>query len=227
MRAEARAGAGDRVSRSAARAAEAGPPVVLEPDRALRPRPLPPSFFARPAVHVARELLGCVLASEREGARATGRIVETEAYTGPEDAACHAAAAIGRTARNDPLFGPPGIAYVHMNYGIHWLLNVVTGGEGEPAGVLIRALEPIEGITVMRHRRGRDELTNGPARLAQAIGVGPDLQRHPFDRPPVWIGAGEPVQQDDVVITTRVGIRKAADRELRFYDARSRWVSKR
>lgn len=168
-----------------------------------------------------------MLASEREGARATGRIVETEAYTGPEDAACHAAAAIGRTARNDPLFGPPGIAYVHMNYGIHWLLNVVTGREGDPAGVLIRALEPLDGIAVMRRRRGRDELTNGPARLAQAVGVGPDLQRHPLDRPPVWIGAGEPVPDDDVVITTRVGIRKAAERELRFYDGRSRWVSKR
>ena len=223
---------GSRVTRSAARIAEA--PAEATPRSAsrvrrgpLRPRPLPSSFFARAADRVAPDLLGCVLVSERGGARVTGRIVETEAYTGPEDAACHAAAAIGRTARNDPLFGPPGTAYVHMNYGIHWLLNVVTGRDGEPAGVLIRALEPLEGADVMRHRRGREDLTNGPGRLAQAIGVGPDLQRHPLDRPPVWIGRGEVVPEVEVVVTTRIGIRKAAELELRFYDGRSRWVSKR
>lgn len=159
--------------------------------------------------------------------RAAGRIVETEAYTGPEDEACHAAARIGRTKRNTPLFGPPGTAYVHRNYGVHWLLNAVTGPEGFPAGVLLRALEPIEGMDVMRRRRGRPELTNGPARLAQALAVGPALQGHRLDRAPLSLHRGVPVVDDDTEVTTRIGISRAADRPLRFYDRRSRWISRR
>lgn len=176
---------------------------------------------------MARDLIGCRLVSERGGRRVAGRIVETEAYPGPDDPACHAAASIGRTSRNDPLYGPPGTAYIHMNYGIHWLLNAVTGPEGRPAGVLIRALEPLDGEDVMRERRGRDELTNGPARLAEALGVGPDLQRHRLDRPPLWIEAGDGSSEASIVVTTRIGISKAKDRALRFYDDRSRWVSRR
>ena len=162
-----------------------------------------------------------------EGERTAGRIVETEAYTGPEDDACHAAERIGRTKRNEPLFGPPGTAYIHRNYGIHWLLNVVTGPEGFPAGVLLRALEPYEGIEVMRRRRGRDELTNGPARLAQALAVGPELQSHRLDRHPLSLHRGEPVPAAEIEVTTRIGISRAADRPLRFYDRRSRWISRR
>ena len=161
------------------------------------------------------------------GERTAGRIVETEAYTGPDDDACHAAARVGRTERNAPLFGPPGTAYVHRNYGVHWLLNAVTGPEGFPAGVLLRALEPIEGIDVMRRRRGRPELTNGPARLAQALAVGPELQGHRLDRDPLSLHSGEPVPDEETEVTTRVGISRAADRPLRFYDRRSRWISKR
>lgn len=189
---------------------------------------LPVGFFARPAAVVGRELLGRILVSEcGRGGRATGRIVETEAYTGPDDPACHAAASIGRTERNDPLFGPPGTAYIHLNYGIHWCLNVVTGEEGHPAGVLIRALEPLEGKELMRERRGRDELTSGPARLTQALAVGPDLQRRPLDRPPLWLSPGEPVAEEAVARSPRIGISRARDRELRFYDSRSSWVSRR
>lgn len=176
---------------------------------------------------MARDLLGCVLVSECGGLRTAGRIVETEAYTGPEDPACHAAASIGRTERNDPLYGPPGTAYLHLNYGTYWCLNVVTGEEGHPAGVLFRALEPLEGIDAMRERRGRSELTNGPGRLALALAIGPGLQRHPLDRRPLWVARGEPPAGDDIVTTTRIGISKAADRELRFYDRRSEWVSRR
>ncbi|WP_423930531.1 DNA-3-methyladenine glycosylase [Candidatus Palauibacter sp.] len=186
-----------------------------------------PDFFARPAAEVARDLLGCVLRSECEGERTAGRIVETEAYTGPEDEACHAAERIGRTKRNAPLFGPPGTAYVHRNYGIHWLLNVVTGPEGFPAGVLLRAAEPLEGTDVMRLRRGREELTNGPARLAQALAVGPRLQGHRLDRHPLSLHRGEPVPDEETEVTTRIGISRAADRPLRFYDRRSRWISRR
>jgi len=165
--------------------------------------------------------------SECGGYRTAGRIVETEAYTGPDDPACHAAARIGRTRRNAPLYGPPGTAYIHMNYGIHWLMNVVTGPEGFPAGVLIRALDPRDGGETMRARRGREDLTNGPARLTQALGVGPELQSHRFDAPPVWIQAGQQVPDERVEVTTRIGISQAVDRPLRFYDQESTWISRR
>lgn len=191
------------------------------------PRPLPAVFFARPADRVARELLGALLVSECGGERTAGRVVETEAYTGPDDPASHAAASVGRTERNDPLFGPPGTTYIHLNYGIHWCMNAVTGAEGHPAGVLIRALEPVEGEETMRRRRGRDELTNGPARLTQALGLGPELQRHPLDRPPLLLVEAEAVAESKVVATTRIGISRATERELRFYERDSPWVSRR
>lgn len=114
-----------------------------------------------------------------------------------------------------------------MNYGIHWLMNVVTGPEGFPAGVLVRALEPERGVSVMRARRGRDELTNGPARLTQAMAIGPDVQLHRLDRAPLWFAAGEAVPPEHVEVTTRIGISRAVDRPLRFYDRRSPWVSRR
>ncbi len=176
---------------------------------------------------MARDLLGHLLVSELDGERTAGRIVETEAYTGPHDPACHAAETIGRTTRNDPLYGPPGTAYVHLNYGVHWCLNAVTNREGFPAAVLIRALEPSEGTEIMRRRRGRDELTNGPARLTRALGIGPALQRHPLDRPPVWLAVGEEIPDRDVARAVRVGISKGVDMPLRFYDRSSRWVSRR
>lgn len=190
--------------------------------------PLPPAFYARPAVAVARDLLGRLLVSQQGGRRVAGRIVEAEAYAGSADPASHAAERIGRTARNDPLFGPPGTAYVHCNYGVHWCFNAVVAEHGAPEGVLIRALEPVEGEPLMRERRGGcDDLTNGPARLAQALGLGPELQGHRLDRPPVWLEEGEPVEAPDVVQTTRIGIRRGADLPYRFYDRRSRWVSRR
>ena len=184
-------------------------------------------FFARSADKVARALLGCIVLSDCSDGSTAGRIVETEAYTGPDDPACHAADRIGRTRRNTPLYGPPGTAYIHRNYGIHWLMNAVTGPEGFPAGVLIRALEPIEGLETMRARRGRDDLTNGPARLTQALGVGPDLQGHSLDRVPLRFLVGEAVPDSATEVTSRIGISRAVDRPLRFYDRRSRWVSKR
>jgi len=184
-------------------------------------------FFARPARVVAPELLGALVVSEVGGVRTAGRIVETEAYEGPDDPASHAAARIGRTPRNEGLFGPPGTAYVHLNYGVHWCFNAVTDVEGTPHGVLIRALEPVAGQAYMRSRRGRDDLTNGPARLAQALGIGPDLQGHRLDGPPVWIERGLPVPAEALVTTTRIGISKGADLPWRFHDSRSRWVSRR
>lgn len=202
------------------------PRVEASRPAAREPAPLPAGFYDRPAARVARDLVGCRLISVGAEGRAAGVIVETEAYTGPEDDACHAAASIGRTKRNDPLYGAPGCAYMHLNYGIHWCLNAVTGPAGHPAGVLLRALEPVEGEELMRARRGRKELTNGPARLTEALGIGPNLQRHRLDRPPLWIGGGPGVPESALKRTPRIGISKARDRKLRFVDDRSSWITR-
>src|SRR5215212_8301855 len=110
-------------------------------------------FYGRPTLDVARDLLGLVLVHQRRGVVTSGAIVEVEAYIGESDPACHAAP--GPTLRNEPLYGAPGHAYVYLNYGIHCLMNVVTEAQGAPAAVLLRALDPIEGIEVMRRRRAR------------------------------------------------------------------------
>jgi DNA-3-methyladenine glycosylase len=145
---------------------------------------LPRSFYDRPTLEVARELIGKVLVHKRRGVRTSGVIVEVEAYVGESDPACHAAP--GPTKRNAPLYGPPGYAYVYLNYGIHALVNVVTEAAGSPAAVLIRALEPLEGISTMRRRRARamkgrrqrsaaafdaHELCRGPGNLTMAMGI--------------------------------------------------------
>ncbi len=203
----------------------AGRPNARPPARVER---MEPGFYARSAVEVARDLLGGVLTRDhpRDG-RVMGRIVETEAYTGLDDPASHAAARIGRTRRNDPLFGPPGLAYVHLNYGMHWCLNAVTGPEGVPGGVLIRALEPLTGEETMRRRRsGRSDLTNGPGRLTEAFAVGPEFQRHPLDTDPLRITAGEWVPDRYVGRSPRIGISRATERLYRFTDDRSPWLTR-
>ena len=139
-------------------------------------RILPRSFYDRSTLVVAKALIGKVLVHETPEGTASGMIVETEAYIGEDDAACHAAC--GPTRRNAPLYGPPGIAYVYLNYGIHYLVNAVTQGEGDPAAVLIRALEPIDNIGLMTERRvgsGRTlpvhHLCRGPGNLSRALGI--------------------------------------------------------
>jgi len=152
-------------------------------------RILPRTFYARPTLRVAKDLLGKVLVHETADGVASGMIVETEAYIGEDDAACHAAC--GPTRRNAPLYGPPGIAYVYLNYGIHSLVNAVTEAEGSPAAVLIRALEPIDNIGLMTERRGVvsnadvHSLCRGPGNLTRALGItladnGVDLTRSPL-----------------------------------------------
>jgi len=130
-------------------------------------------FYDRPTLDVARDLIGKVLVHTRRGVRTSGVIVEVEAYIGESDPACHAAP--GPTTRNAPLYGPPGFAYVYLNYGIHWLVNAVTEAEGSPAAVLIRALEPLDGIETMRRRRRRrvsdHDLCRGPGNLTVAMGI--------------------------------------------------------
>ncbi|PYR60890.1 MAG: DNA-3-methyladenine glycosylase [Acidobacteria bacterium] len=143
-------------------------------------RLLPRTFYARPTLVVARELIGKVLVHDTQAGVASGVIVEVEAYIGESDPACHAAP--GPTVRNAPLYGPPGFAYVYINYGIHYLVNAVTEPEGRPAAVLIRALEPLDGLPLMRRRRARTgtrgaaafsdvELCRGPGNLSRALGI--------------------------------------------------------
>ena len=206
------------------------PPGARQP-RPLHPppHPLPPEFYQRPAAEVARDLLGARLISIVEEKRCSGIIVETEAYTGPEDEASHAHIRFGRTPRNDVMFGPPGRAYVYRIYGIHWCLNAVTGEDGFPAAVLIRAAQPLENLPVMRTRRpGRTDrqLLRGPGNLCRALGVGGALNGHPVDRPPLWIEAGSFVPEQSVRRGPRIGISRAAELPLRFWIAENPWVSR-
>lgn len=163
------------------------------------------SFYRRPTLTVARELLGARLVRVLDGVKLVGLITETEAYFGPDDLASHAKA--GRTIRTDPMFGPPGHAYIYFTYGNHWMLNAVTEREGFPAAVLIRAIQPIEGIDVMMERRqGRD--TFGPGKLTQALDITKsenyaDLTESGSS---LWIEAGVKVPDKSVTIGPRVGL---------------------
>src|SRR5690606_32552691 len=158
----------------------------------------------------------------------SGRIVETEAYMGPHDPASHAAERVGRTARNAAMFGPPGIAYVYRIYGLHWCLNAVTGEEGYPAAVLIRALEPLDGFDVMMRRgglgaaaggagsrRGDLQLPSAPARLAAALAIVGVLNGPPLYAPPLVVAKHEPVDQAEIESAPRIGATRAADWPMR------------
>ncbi len=202
--------------------------MVSEHGTESRPGPLGRDFYSRPAREVARDLLGKLVVSTIGGVEAAGRIVETEAYVGPEDPASHAAQRIGRTPRNEPMFGSPGTAYVFRSYGIHWCLNAVTDRAGHPGAVLIRALEPVRGLSVMRDRRGTPDrdLARGPGRLAQALGVTGDFNGHPLDSPPLLFLDAPALAEDRVAGGPRIGISRATDWPLRFTEAGSRWLSR-
>ena len=191
----------------------------------MRAAVLPRAFYARPTLEAARDLIGKVVVHASADGMAAGMIVEVEAYAGEDDPACHAAA--GLTRRNAPLYGPPGRAYVYLNYGLHHLLNAVTEPAGSPGAVLIRALEPRDGLALMRHRRARgarpgapaprdDALCRGPGNLTAALGVTLGHNGMPLgggtlyveDRgertaPPVW--------------SPRIGIRVGVERRWRCY----------
>lgn len=180
-------------------------------------------FYARSVHHVARDLIGCVV---RHGETA-GRIVETESYH-MEEPACHAYA--GVTERTRTLFAPPGHAYVYFSYGVHSLLNAVCEEEGTGAAVLIRAVEPIDGIEEMRARRRVERLTelcSGPGKLTQALGIGLALNDSSLVDGPIVVLDREPgAREPRVVIGERIGITKATDLPWRFCDAGSAHVSR-
>jgi DNA-3-methyladenine glycosylase len=180
-------------------------------------------FYARSVHEVARDLIGCVV---RHGATA-GRIVETESYH-MDEPACHAYT--GLTGRTHTLFGEPGRAYVYFSYGVHSLLNAVAEDEGTGAAVLIRALEPVAGLDLMRARRGverESDLCSGPGKLTQALAIGLDLNGSSLVDGPIEVLARQSAGSEPrVVIGERIGITKAADLPWRFCDVDSRHVSK-
>jgi DNA-3-methyladenine glycosylase len=179
--------------------------------------PLARAYYERPTIDVTRDLLGQVLVSVTPEGCTTGRIVETEAYLGAEDPASHAARL--RTGRVKAMWGEPGIAYVYRSYGIHAMLNVVTEPLGATGAVLIRALEPVVGIDLMRIRRGLDEarlLCSGPGKLCQALAIGLDLHGTDLvtsDR--LWIAPGEP--PGNVSTSGRIGISRGQAHPWRYW----------
>lgn len=190
----------------------------------MRGRILPRSFYNRPTVEVARDLLGKVL---RHGP-AAGIIVECEAYLGAGDLAAHAAR--GLTARTRVIFGPPGHAYVYLIYGMYECLNLITEPDGTPGCVLIRALEPVEGIDLMRQRRPAarrvHELASGPGRLTRALGITRAHNGADLTRGPITVHQPETPREVRIVTGPRIGIRQCADWPLRFFLADNPCVSR-
>lgn len=167
------------------------------------------AFFAQPTLQVARALLGQRLVRLHQGQILSGRIVETEAYIGEEDQACHAR--VGQTPRTAVMYTAPGHAYVYFTYGMHWLLNFVTEAEGVPAAVLVRAVVPETGVATMRRLRGGKPdaiLTNGPAKLTQALAIDGELNGCDVCArgAPLWVEAAPPVPESAVVYGPRIGI---------------------
>lgn len=177
----------------------------------------PLKFYSRSTVQVAKDLLGQVLVHENPQGLASGRIVEVEAYLPKNDPACHAAR--GETARNKVMFGSAGQAYVYFCYGNHFMFNVVTEKEGVPGAVLIRALEPLEGLSLMANRRGQEAtslgLTNGPGKLVQALGLNRSHNGLSLKGKPLYIKKAR--REKAVGVTTRIGITEGWDLPLRFY----------
>lgn len=175
-------------------------------------------FYDRETEVVAQELLGAIIECSTPEGTATAMIVETEAYVGEHDLACHAAA--GRTRRTEPLYGAPGMSYVYFIYGVHWCFNAVTRGEGLPSAVLVRAVEPLTGIALMKDRRGerpRDvDLTNGPGKLCEALGISGALNGLSLQRKPLVIREGRTVSASEIETTPRIGISRAVDWPLRY-----------
>jgi DNA-3-methyladenine glycosylase len=192
--------------------------------------PLPRDFYARPVLTVAKDVIGKVLVHRTTEGVLAGRIVEAEAYRGPEDRAAHSFGG-RRTERTEAMFGPPGFAYVFFVYGMHWHLNLVTTREGAPHAVLLRAVEPLQGATLMAARRGLREsdvnLTNGPGKLCQAFGIDRAHYGADLTRGRLFLSEGPPPSR--LGRSPRIGVDYAgswADKPWRFFEQSSPWVSR-
>jgi DNA-3-methyladenine glycosylase len=199
---------------------------------------LPRSFYDRPTLEVAGDMLGKVLVHRRRGAVTSGVIVEVEAYIGESDPACHAAP--GPTDRNQPMYGPPGFSYVYLNYGIHSLVNIVTESAGSPAAILLRALEPVEGVETMRRRRLRrmkgrrrrtsagfaeHELCRGPGNLTMAMGITLEHNRLDLVGDRLFV-EDRGIQPTRVSWGPRIGIAVGVERPWRAWIEGNRAVSR-
>ena len=194
---------------------------------------LPRPFYDRPALEVARDLIGLCLVHRTAEGTVAGRIVEAEAYIGAHDLACHAAR--GRTRRTEVMFGPPGHAYVYLIYGMHWCLNLVTCPEDTPAAVLVRAVEPTDGLDLIRSRRPKarrdPDLTSGPGRVCAAFAIDGSLNGADLCRPdgPLYVeDRGTP--RGAIIATARIGVDYAgpwAAEPFRLYEHESPFVSAR
>lgn len=185
-------------------------------------------FFLCDTVEVARKLLGAVLVHFSPEGLTSGIIVETEAYLSRDDPACHAAR--GKTKRNAVMFGPPARAYVYFIYGNHYCFNVVTGREGAGEAVLIRALEPLEGLDLMQKRRGerqkKNNLTSGPGKLCQAMGISIRHNGSSLLEYPLFLAAGTAPEDSLIGVSGRIGINQGQDKQLRFFIRENPFVSR-
>ena len=194
---------------------------------AAKMRVLPAAFYDRPTLQVAGDLLGKLLVYDGPQGRISGRIVETEAYIGEDDPACHAAR--GRTPRSEIMYGPPGIAYIYFIYGMYYCLNAVTEAADFPAAVLIRALEPLENEQRMQEHRKtgvRRHLTSGPGKLCQAFGLTTAHNGLNLCDSDLFIADAPPCPAAQVAVSARIGIRHGRERPWRFYVKDSRFVSR-
>ena len=197
--------------------------------RLQRATTLPVAFFRRPAETVAAELLGMEVLTSVEGEITSGRIVETEAYLGYDDPASHGYLH-RRNARNQALFGPPGTWYVYLSYGMHWCANLVCQKSGLASAVLLRALEPVEGLEIMRRRRGGvpdGDLCSGPGKLCQAMGITRELDGQRITQSAAIVRSSAMSERLHVAAGPRIGITKAVDWPLRFCVAGSAWTSRK
>ncbi|GAB4280610.1 MAG: DNA-3-methyladenine glycosylase [Coriobacteriia bacterium] len=205
-------------------ASRQGDDAAFDPERA---RPLAREFFARSTSVVAQELLGKVLASRAGGRLTAGRIVEAEAYLGSDDPGSHAATR-GVTPRNKVMYGPPGSVYVYFTYGMHHMLNIVCEDEGVAGAVLVRAIEPVFGLDVMKSRRGKDSvrcLTDGPGKVAQALGVDLEANGTLLGEGPLVV-YDAPVPSEQIGRSGRIGLSAGHEHELRFFLEGNAFVSR-
>jgi DNA-3-methyladenine glycosylase len=191
-------------------------------------RPLKKDFYHQPTLVIAQRLLGKILVRREEGSDLAGKIVETEAYIGEDDPACHAS--VGKTPRNAVMYGAAGHAYVYFIYGMYYCLNVVTETEGFPAAVLIRAIEPLSGVKKMQELRKTDkveQLTNGPGKICQAFKIDRLLNGLDLSGDLLFIVNGNKIETSEISNSNRVGIKAGLNHKWRFYIKNNSFVSQK